>query len=255
MSSSARIPSWKLERYRLGELPAAELASIKNAIAASPELQAEVAALEEKDASFLRENDPQAAVQRARAVESARRQNVEKRPTRALWTRLGIPGGILASLLVVFLSVHVEQNTVLEDRSKGLSNRLEIWKKTGDSAVLLLDSAQIASGDLIQIRIQPTQRCFGAVLSLDGRGHWTVHLPDTGNAAPSIEPGQKGFLPFSYQLDDAPRYEIFWFITSKTPFRVDSLMQNLQVVSGSPVAPPILPLDVHFTQTRIYLRK
>jgi len=255
MSNTARIPTWKLERYRLGELPAAELNSLKQQIAASPESQAELDSLNQQDATFLQTHDPHTAARRMQALASAR-ADVSTKQARGIWAWAGIPSGVLASLLLVFVGFHFAQvPSVMEDRSKGLENRIEIWQKTGDSAALLLDSAQLAAGDLIQIRVQPKAKCFAAVVSLDGRGQWTTHLPSSGTSAEYLEPGQKGFLPFSYQLDDAPRYEVFWLITSNTPFRVDSLMQSLDAVAASPMAPPVLPLEPRFTQTRLYLRK
>jgi len=267
MNLNAKVPMWKLERYLLGELPHAELQAIDTALNNDPQLAKALEELRIQNVQFAQEFDPQASAQRALAQVSARKQQ-SKSASILEW--IWKPAGVLATLAIAVLvgvehyshkpladSVQVAQaNTTLEEtRTKGLENRIEVWQKSGDTTSKLLDSAKVQKGDLLQIRSQVAKRCFAAIVSLDGRGNWTTHLPDTGTAAVALEPGLSGFLPFAYQLDDAPRYEVFWLITSAKPFAVNRLIQTLAPLQGSPIPPPFLPLDSKFEQSRLVVFK
>ncbi len=260
------IPQWKLERYALGELPPNELVAIKSQIANDPEAQRQLQQIDSSNREFLQQNDPHAAAKRLMALSKARAQEESASPS-WIWK----PVTAFAVLAIaVFLGTNMmkPQNPVEQGmemamvsthddgiRTKGLQNRIELWQKTGDSIAMILDGAKVNAGDLLQIRTQVDKKCFAAVVSLDGRGNWTKHLPENGSQASAMEPGKSGFLPFSYQLDDAPRYEVFWLITSDSAFSVDSLMKSLEVLSGSPIAPPVLPLDTRFHQVRLAVAK
>ena len=54
------IPAWKLERYALGELPEAELATIRAQLDADPEARATLEELAASDAAILAQRPPAA---------------------------------------------------------------------------------------------------------------------------------------------------------------------------------------------------
>src|SRR5690242_9024009 len=91
-----KIPDWKLERLVLGELPQAELATLRQAVEQSAELQERLAALEADNARILREHPaPVVAAQvRARAVSLSR-------PRFTRWSLMLAPALAAASVLVV----------------------------------------------------------------------------------------------------------------------------------------------------------
>lgn len=268
-SAQPIIPTWKLERYLLGELPPKEMLILQKQINDNLHLQLQLETLQKSNADFLNENDPKQSARRILALsgakkEFAKQKEFEAETTIKSWwgTVLSMPmQRVSAVFLALFAAVIVWQIShqsalpVNEIRTKGLNARIELWQKEGDSVALILDSAQLKKDDLVQIRIHPASRCFAAVVSIDGRGNWTTHLPATGPLATYVEPGKNEFLPFSYQLDDAPNYEVFWLISAEAPFHVDSLIQSLESLRGSPFAPPVLPLDARFTQARISIRK
>ncbi len=256
-SNPARIPSWKLERFALGELPTHEMESIRKQIAESPDLQDQLETLRHSNALFLEQHPPKAAARRILAMAGSRQEENLRHDQPWFSSFLSLPKGMLAAVLIVAVTVLVLQNqfTVADIRTKGGDARIELWQKNGDSISMILDSATLQAGDLVQIRIHPTERCYGVVISLDGRGNWTTHLPESGTTSPMIEPGKNEFLPFSYKLDDAPRFEVFWLVMSPKPFQVDSLLQSLEILRASPMAPPVLPLNADFQQVRIGIRK
>lgn len=262
------MPQWKLERYALGELPEADQKAVADEIARDPQVARQWQTLQDSNRLFFEQNDPESAAKRIQAMASARRTSSEStsflawiwKPAAALAT-LGIAALIGTSVMTSGIApdqaIAVAQIESPDSgiRVKGLQNRLELWQKTGDSIVMILDGAKANKGDLLQIRTQVNQKCFAAVLSLDGRGNWSTHLPEQGTGAVAMEPGNSGFLPFSYQLDDAPKYEVFWLVTSDSLFSVDSLVKGLSALSGSPIPPPVLPLGARFTQTRLAVIK
>ena len=113
----------------------------------------------------------------------------------------------------------VDQNDGL--RIKGLSARMEVWKKTGDSAVQMENLGEAREGDEIQLRYAVAEKCFGLLFSMDGNGTITMHMGHE-NRAVELEPGKMTTLPFAYKLDNAPKFEKFFFLTSKSEFELDA---------------------------------
>ena len=118
------------------------------------------------------------------------------------------------------------EQSILEngkERAKGSSN-IFVYKKSGDSALRLKNKAKVSEGDIIQISYVASGAKYGAIISIDGNGYLTQHYPEFGTKA--FELDNKGEIPldFSYQLDDAPDFERFVFITSDNQFDISSLM-------------------------------
>ena len=55
---------------------------------------------------------------------------------------------------------------------------------------------------------------------MDGNGTLTMHMAE-GNKAIALEPGKMTTLPFAYKLDNAPKFEKFFFLTSRDNFELD----------------------------------
>ena len=106
-------------------------------------------------------------------------------------------------------------------RIKGLDARMEIWKKTGDSAVQMQNLDEAREGDEIQLRYSVPEKCFGLLFSMDGNGTITMHMAD-GSQAIALEPGKMTTLPFAYKLDNAPKFEKFFLLTSQKDFTIDA---------------------------------
>jgi hypothetical protein len=105
---------------------------------------------------------------------------------------------------------------------------IEVWRKEGDAARLLAPSASARKGDIVQLSYTVPASCYGALVSVDGRGVLTVHLAgDSGKAAP-LTPGKPVLLNAAYKLDDAPLFEIFYLITAPDDFDVDDVTPLLK---------------------------
>ena len=112
-------------------------------------------------------------------------------------------------------------------RIKGMDARMEVWKKTGDSAVQMQNLDAASEGDEIQLRYSVPEKCYGLLFSMDGNGTITMHMGDN-NRAIALEPVKMTTLPFAYKLDNAPKFEKFFLLTSKADFAVD--VDNIDAV-------------------------
>jgi hypothetical protein len=52
-----------------------------------------------------------------------------------------------------------------------------------------------------------------------------MHLPATGREAARLRPGDKVLLDQAYEMDDAPRWECFYFVTAQQPFDVQPVFE------------------------------
>ena len=55
---------------------------------------------------------------------------------------------------------------------------------------------------------------YGMIFSIDGRGEVTLHFPKTLTGKTNLSKGKPVYLDFSFELDDAPGFEKFYFIAS-----------------------------------------
>jgi hypothetical protein len=108
------------------------------------------------------------------------------------------------------------------------SPRLEIWRQTEGKAEVLKPGSTVRAFDSLQIAYLAAGRAYGMIVSLDGRGRLTLHYPDSFNAEPVLDQGAPTVLGFAYQLDDAPRFERFFFVTSRERFRVDVVWTQME---------------------------
>lgn len=154
------------------------------------------------------------------------------------------------------LVAHVEDRAKTgideEHRAKG-APRLVIHKRIGAGSQSLMSGAQVRAGDQLQLYYQSggirTGR-FAAILSVDGRGTVTVHLPDvdsdaldTAQAVPVTEAGLTP-LGHSYELDDAPLYEHFVLVTGDRPFAIADVVTAARALIADPLLVASRPSDI-----------
>jgi hypothetical protein len=105
-------------------------------------------------------------------------------------------------------------------RLKGSRPALSLFRKTAQGSETLADGAAARAGDVIRVGYRSFGRRYGVIVSLDGRGSVTRHLPEAGAAAAPLEGGDVVLLAHAYELDDAPSWERFFFVTAEAPFEV-----------------------------------
>lgn len=232
MTSVNKISDFKLERYLLGDLPEGEMQALREREACDEIFAARVKQLREEGKSFLAEN-PFSTIENK--LENAERSEIlPNRSFNTLWLKVA---AALVIALGVFSAVVLNRNVTTYEgsgtsmevaladtddgtRIKGMSASLEVWKKTGDSAVQMVNLGDAFEGDEIQLRYRVPQKCFGMLFSMDGNGTITMHMGE-GDKAIELEPGKMTTLPFAYKLDNAPKFEKFFLLTSEKAFEID----------------------------------
>ena len=102
-------------------------------------------------------------------------------------------------------------------RLKGDVARLRVHRIEGSKAAVALRDGDTASpGTLLQATLLPGAPVYAALLSLDGTGQATRHLPEQGDSSLLVQAQVQ--VPHSFLLDDAPGFERFLLITSAQPF-------------------------------------
>ena len=230
MTSVNKISDFKLERYLLGELPEKEMRDFQERELSDEIFAARVREMREQGKRFVAENPFEALEAKMDAADEAADGNVIS----GLWLKVAAALVIaLGVFSMVVLNRNVEtysgESATMEvamanvddgTRIKGMSASLEVWKKTGDSAVQMVNLGDAHEGDEIQLRYRVPQKCFGMLFSMDGNGTVTMHMGD-GNNAIELEPGKMTTLPFAYKLDNAPKFEKFFLLTSQNSFAID----------------------------------
>ena len=232
MTSVNKISDFKLERYLLGELSEKEMRELQERELSDEIFAARVAEMRLQGKRFVAENPFVALEAKMTAAEQS--ANDEHNVVSVMWLKVAaalvIALGVFSMVLLnrnveTFDSKDAAMQVAMADvddgtRIKGMQVSLEVWKKTGDSAVQMVNLGDAHEGDEIQLRYRVPQKCFGMLFSMDGNGTITMHMGE-GNKAIELEPGKMTTLPFAYKLDNAPKFEKFFLLTSQNSFEID----------------------------------
>lgn len=231
-----RIPDVVLERYRLKELPDTSARAVEAMLASDPALRARLEALERSDEEIRHEYPSRAFV-----------RDVPAPPRRAV-ARLAIA----ASLALVAVMIVATLPRPDADRIKGGHPLIALYRRTAAGSERLADGDIARPGDLLRVGYVSAGRGYGVILSIDGRGAVTMHLPLHGDQAAALSAGSLVLLDSAYELDDAPRIERFYFVTGTEPFKVGPLVAAARRAGG---APDTLPLPSGLEQVTFAVQK
>jgi hypothetical protein len=255
------IPDVWLERYLLGELPESEAEAIERLLKTDTSLQARLSDLQSSSRQ-IREEYSAASMSRLIAARFDPTSQADwPRPSFARWW--AVPAALAAAVVILltlplggFWPPIVEEPAPTE-RVKGLEPLLKLYRKTVNGSETLEDGALAREGDLIRVGYRVAIDRFGVILSVDGRGSVTLHLPQAGGRARRLETDALVLLDISYELDDAPRWERFYFITGATPFAVAPVVQAARQIGldGAIDQPEPLALPKELGQFVVSLSK
>ena len=228
------VSDYQLERYLLREGSASELADLDRRVAADPVLAQRVAALERSNEELHRRYPPAWMGRRIEAKLEERRGRVRRR--RREYRFWAVPAVVLtlAAVGVITLFDQARRDRSLPAggeesplRLKGGEEgpRLAIYRKLANGSERLKDGAPAKSGDLVQIAYRSGGLRYGAILSVDGRGAVTLHLPASGEKAVPLT--ARDTLDFAYELDDAPRWERFYLVAGDRRFDLKPVRKKL----------------------------
>jgi hypothetical protein len=250
------VKNWELERYLLGELPRRRMDEIKNLLEKDSELREELADLKRSNEEILKQFTPEAMVPQIKAQHETLQEN--KATQTVLLKRLLYASPVFAAALVVlFIVLQNPGGRTTQDiqglqgtRIKGTETideskpHILVHRKTNDTVELLESGDSASAGDLLQIAYVSVGAPYGVILSIDGKGVVTLHYPTSEDKEPILDQNKKTPLPSSYELDDAPDFERFFFITSKSKIDVQAILSSAEVLAKDPETSHRADLDL-----------
>jgi len=282
--ASKKVPTWLLERAAQGELAPGQVDELKTRLAAEGRsLEAELAALaaSNQEVHAQVDKDRTLAEIRRRAARPAETPS-QRRSLNLFIAPLALAGSLGVGLLLLrpghgVLPVPHQMGPIAEAQpgagespetvtSKGtpaVSPRLWVYRQRATAGNAeperLSNGARATRGDLLQLAYAagPDGR-YGVLLSIDGAGRVTQHLPEPGaTGASALRPSNEIRLPSAYELDDAPGFERFVLITSTQPFPVAAALDAAHELAGQGQNARTAPLALSpaFHQTSVLLQK
>jgi hypothetical protein len=243
------ISDLALEQFRLGELPPEHQKFVQGRLAADPAVSARLATLTDSD----REMAASGMLERLSQV-------VQPRPhgTRRWQVALGAAAVVVAAIWlpgVIGRGGRVPSGAEV-DRVKGEAASLMLYRKTDTGSELLTDGAPARRGDLIRVAYRAARQCYGVIVSIDGAGVVTRHMPADTPIATALQPGDSTPLAAAFELDDAPTGERFFLVTSDDVFDVAVVVEAARRTDVSATGlPTTLPLPEGLQQSTFLLRK
>jgi hypothetical protein len=228
-----KTPDWLIERLALGELDAAAAADVRKRMAdEGRNVEVELAAIATSNREIIAALPPQTV------AATVRRRAEAAPPARRVSWMLALPVLGAAAAIMLVARPAPDTTTGTHERPETIEikgpQKLNIYRRVGQTSELLAPGARVSRGDLLRLAYRRNDGGpFGAVLSIDGRGQVTVHWPATGtsNAAKLSPDGEVG-LPSSYELDDAPAFERFFFVTSSSPFAMSTVTDAARALAA-----------------------
>jgi len=273
------VPELMLEKLALGELPAGQATALRQRLGAEGDER--LAAIERSNAEILREHPPAAvaaAVRRRLARLDDEAATSRNRAGWLVWAPMAAAAGVALLWWVnsgddssgrdsppVIAKAEPEVPS-----AKGVDDGPEQIYLKGDPR-LMIDRVQdgrparmasgdaVAAGDLLQVGYLANGVQQGVVVSIDGAGVATLHFPASEQASAVLEQGGRVGLPESYELDAAPGFERFFFVTvdeAEPKLEPAKVMEAARVLAkGERAVDGELVLPQGWTQQAILLRK
>jgi hypothetical protein len=266
MHPHGEISDLTLEQYALGELSRDAEVRVRAALQTDAALQARLAAIRDSDARILADYP---AGRMAQAIRARLGSRVRSFPSRRVHGRAPLAWAIpMAAAVLLFVSFVAYREGVLPQlassmteitRMKGARPRLSVYRKTASGAEQLAAGQAARQRDVLQISYTAAGARYGVILSVDGRGTVTWHLPAGAApaAAPALAPQGEVPLPSAYELDDAPGFERFIFVYSESVFDPRAVEQAVRALAARPDAAEnaALALPKGLSQLSVALKK
>jgi hypothetical protein len=255
MMKNKSIPDLYLEQILLDELPESKKKQLN-----MQDLDEVVESLRESDREILLKYSPEdmAGKLQARLSGESEDANVSQGPSS--WFNRQRAGILIAAAAVAIIAgmspflfrQDPDLNPLVPDysttRIKGLEPSIVLYRKVSGSVEQLGNNAKASENDLLQIKYNAGGKLFGVIFSIDGRGVVTLHYPADKSGSLVLTRDGEVALDFSYQLDDAPRFERFFFITSDRTFNIDTVL-----TAGWNLADKLVRDDVDLNKSKLDL--
>jgi hypothetical protein len=228
MKKALHISTLMLERYNLGEVTGEEKVLVEAALAENPENAERLGEIRRSDRDIRSRGF--ASPGHFTRTGGVRRRRRALRPV--LWS-------IGAAALVLFAALpFLGDRFSSGDRMKGSAEttELRVYLKTDGEAAALADQAILREGNTVQlayaVKDQAEARRYGVIFSIDSRSAVTLHYPPVLGADTRLVTGKWTFLEEAYTLDDAPDYEVFFFVIGGEPMDVPVILKSARQLAG-----------------------
>lgn len=244
---SRRVPDLFVEQLLAGELSDLRAQEVRAALEAAGDDR--LALLERSNRELLTEFPPENV---APAVRLRAQRERRSRP----WMSALVAVVAVVTLTVLVTPALLNPSSTPETRLKGQAPELQLHRLEG-SDVDRLDAGEVAAqGDRIQLSYIAAGQRYGVIVSIDGRGAVTLHEPRSGALAAELRPGGEHVLDRSYELDDAPGFERFFFVTGAGSFPVEQVQSAAEsLAERGDARTGVLELPAELSQESFLLDK
>jgi len=244
-----KISAFLLERYHIGEVTPLEKQQVEEALAKEPDLAVALANLDNSDNDFFNQYPMDFFFPDTKRLNT---KDLNSKPLRAAKfpLRYRVSGKVLsicAAALVVIIALPLfiltnQGQPDFGDRMKGAapvnssynSNSIELNVYVRDSSsgdvIKLSDKAGVSEGNTIQLVYSvfgvDFSEKYGVIFSIDGRSHVTIHYPYSPWQSTLLVSGRAVPLDEAFTLDDAPDYEIFFFVAGNSPIDIRNIIAS-----------------------------
>lgn len=234
----------RLERYLLGELPAAEMKKLDAELKKNPALRRKLEDLKAETNAYYAQYPKLGTVKTKPGTGRDLFSRLRGRFMPAIGGGLALAAAavIIASLLprhLVDLRTQGSLGYVDEGqgetgmignsgiRTKGAGPALILSASTETTAERLTDRARVKPGTRLMIEFTPGDLTNAAVVSIDAARNTTLHWPAKPHAAQKPARG-KNRIPGAFELDDTPGEETFYLIASNDKIDIPAILRQLR---------------------------
>lgn len=224
MNDQHKVPEVELERLALGQLPVDYERDVIAALKREPDGMARLEAIESSNKEILEQYPPHLmAIQ----IKERAGQLLGRAPAKSKWwVALPALGTAAAAVLLIWFALPSDKGEP-GTRIKGdetAQPQILVFRQGKEESLPLSPGAVVGAGDVLQIKVLAARARYGVVFSLDGRGAVTLHFPAADDGSTQLQQDTAVALPYSYKLDDAPKFERFFFVTADHPIDVKRVL-------------------------------
>jgi hypothetical protein len=208
----------RLRRFRLGELPAEEAATVATHTHDCATCRGKLRALEVEEATFRAEisfDEFAAGVSRAHRVPRSTRRRT-----------LGVVAVLAAAAGVLFLARGGEKHGTNAIKGEAVASQLRIAGPQGQRPLDPNASDSLQPGERVRIGYRTPTAAHLVAVSIDDLGKITPLYPDSGMAIRTEPSAELRFLPDSLEFTGTGKERVFLLLAPE-PFDVDSVKQSV----------------------------
>jgi hypothetical protein len=264
------VLEWMLERYLLDELPQKKRRQLEKELAQDPALRAELEKLRISDRQILSAYPAERMVPEIlKRATLAKPKSTAPRRWQLAW--MAVPAMALTIFLLVILPPLRQRRPAVSENSRaedyiGIKGgepvspsapALQLFRKSHGAEQILRDGEAALASELLQLAYLPGGQTHGVILSIDGMGSATLHFPEKTGGNTALRNGRRIFLASAFELDRAPGFERFFFITAKEPLPTAAILEKAMALAADhdQAMTGRLDLPEHFGQYSLLVRK